>query len=61
MANITHEMNKHNCQLCQLEYLGRCFGKYRGKDVSVENEPCEDYKFGGTEERLLEIENSNNN
>jgi hypothetical protein len=52
-------MNKHNCQLCKNEFLGRCLGKEYGKDVSLNNEPCDEYKFGGTEERLHEIESSN--
>jgi len=56
--NITHEMNMHNCQLCKKEWLGRCFGKKYGKDVSVDNEPCKCYKFGGSKERLKEIENN---
>lgn len=34
--HITHEMNMHNCQLCRKEWLGRCFGKKYGKDVSVD-------------------------
>lgn len=56
--HITHEMNMHNCQLCRKEWLGRCFGKKCGKDVSVDNEPCKCYEFGGSEERLKEIENN---
>jgi hypothetical protein len=56
--HITHEMNMHNCQLCRKEWLGRCFGKKYGKDVSVDNEPCKCYEFGGSEERLKEIENN---
>lgn len=40
------------------EWLGRCFGKKYGKDVSVDNEPCKCYEFGGSEERLKEIENN---
>lgn len=55
---ITYEMNKHNCQLCQKEWLGRCFGGRFGKDVSIDNEPCNEYKFGGSEERLREIESN---
>ena len=55
---ITKEMNMHNCQLCRKEWLGRCFGKKYGKDVSVDNEPCKCYEFGGSEERLKEIENN---
>lgn len=54
--NITSEMNMHNCQLCKKEWLGRCYGKLRGKDVSMENKPCSDYEFGGTQERLNQIE-----
>ena len=57
--HITHEMNMHNCQLCRKEWLGRCFGKKYGKDVSVDNEPCKCYEFGGSKERLKEIENNN--
>lgn len=54
---ITHEMNMHNCQLCRNECLGRCHhDKHYGKDVSVNNVPCDDYEYGGTEERLEEIE-----
>ena len=55
---ITKEMNMHNCQLFRKEWLGRCFGKKYGKDVSVDNEPCKCYEFGGSEERLKEIENN---
>lgn len=59
MSHISHEMNKHNCQLCVNEYLGRCwYTSNYGKDVSTENEPCSHYEFGSTEERLKEIENS---
>jgi hypothetical protein len=55
--HITHEMNRHNCQLCKHEWLGRCFvEKNYGKDVSVENEPCLNYKFNGSYKRLKEIE-----
>ncbi len=60
MATITYEMNKHNCQLCKKEWLGRCLGSHYGKDVSVDNEPCEDYDFGGSAERLAEIEGLKN-
>jgi hypothetical protein len=57
MMHITPEQNKHNCQLCKSEWLGRCFnGSNYGKDVSVDNEPCNSYEFGGTQERLAEIE-----
>lgn len=56
--HITHEMNMHNCQLCRKEWFGRCFGKKYGKDVSVDNELCKCYEFGGSEERLKEIENN---
>ena len=56
--HITKKMNMHNCQLCRKEWLGRCFGKKYGKDVSVDNEPCKCYEFGGSEERLKEIENN---
>lgn len=56
--HITKEMNMHNCQLCRKEWLGRCFGKKYEKDVSVDNEPCKYYEFGGSEERLKEIENN---
>lgn len=51
-------MNMHNCQLCKKECLGRCLGEYYGKDVSVDNKPCDSYEFGGTEQRLKEIEQS---
>lgn len=54
--HITPEQNKHNCQLCRKEWLGRCFGKKYGEDVSGNNQPCECYEFGGTQERLAEIE-----
>lgn len=54
--HITPEQNMHNCQLCRKEWLGRCFGKKYGKDVSVNNQPCKCYEFGGTQERLAEIE-----
>lgn len=56
---ITHEMNMHNCQLCNHEWLGRCLcenTEHYGKDVSVHNEPCVYYEFGGTAQRLKEIE-----
>lgn len=56
--HITHEMNMHNCQLCRKEWLGRCFGKKYGKDVSVDNEPCKCYEFGGSKERIKEFENN---
>lgn len=56
--HITHKMNMHNCQLCKKEWLGRCFGKKYGKDVSVDNEPCKCYEFDGSKERLKEIENN---
>lgn len=52
---IKHEDNKHNCQLCTHEFLGRCGIGIRN-DVSMENEPCDNYHFGGTDERLKEIE-----
>lgn len=52
---------EHNCHLCKNEWLGRCFGnKHRGKDVSLVGETdvpvCEEYVFGGSSERLKEIE-----
>lgn len=48
---------EHNCLLCKNEWLGRCFGKYYGKDVSMDNMPvCDEYVYGGTEEHLKEIE-----
>jgi len=48
---------EHNCHLCKNEWLGRCFGKYHGKDVSVEDMPiCEEYIYGGIEDHLREIE-----
>lgn len=56
MKHITPEMNLHNCQLCQSEYLGRCLGEHYGIDVSENNEPCTHYKFAGSLERLKEIE-----
>lgn len=59
--NITHEMNMHNCQLCKNEWLGRCLGKYYGIDVSIDNEPCDNYEFGGSEQRLKKIENTKMN
>lgn len=44
---------EHNCHLCKKEWLGRCFGKYHGKDVSVDDAPvCDEYEFGGSEEKL---------
>lgn len=48
----------HNCHLCRNEWLGRCFGsKHYGKDVSVNDTPvCEEYEYGGSQERLREIE-----
>lgn len=48
----------HNCHLCKKEWLGRCFGSLNyGKDISVDDTPvCDKYVFGGTEERLKEIE-----
>lgn len=51
--HITKDMNMH-----RKEWLGRCFGKKYGKDVSIDNEPCKCYEFGGSEERLKEIENN---
>lgn len=52
----------HNCHLCKKEWLGRCFGsKHYGKDVSVDDTPvCEEYEFGGSAERLKEIEELEN-
>ena len=48
---------EHNCHLCKKEWLGRCFGKHYGKDVSVDDLPiCEEYIYGGSEEHLIEIE-----
>lgn len=48
---------EHNCHLCKKEWLGRCFGKFYGKDVSVDDMPiCEEYVYGGSEEHLVEIE-----
>nr|DAT99381.1 MAG TPA: hypothetical protein [Caudoviricetes sp.] len=59
MMHITPGQNKHNCQLCRKkEWLGRCFGKKYGKDVSVNNQPCKCYEFGGTQERLKKIKNN---
>ena len=53
-------MNRHNCQLCKYEFLGRClYENNYGKDVSLENEPCSNYKFAGSPERLKEIESNN--
>lgn len=53
---------EHNCHLCVYEWLGRCFGKYYGKDVSVDDTPvCEFYLYGGSEERLKEIEENGKN
>jgi len=49
--------SEHNCHLCKNEWLGRCFGKYHGKDVSVDDLPiCDEYIYGGIEEHLKEIE-----
>lgn len=49
---------EHNCHLCKKEWLGRCFGKYYGKDISVDDIPiCDEYVYGGSEEHLKEIEN----
>lgn len=51
---------EHNCHLCKKEWLGRCFGKWHGKDISIEDMPiCEEYIYGGSEEHLREIEYSN--
>lgn len=48
---------EHNCHLCKNERLGRCFGKYYGKDVSVDDMSiCDEYIYGGSEEHLKEIE-----
>ena len=48
---------EHNCHLCSYEWLGRCFGKHYGKDVSVDDMPiCTDYKYSGSDEKLKEIE-----
>lgn len=47
---------EHNCHLCKKEWLGRCFGKYQGKDVSVNDTPvCSEYEFSGTQEKLEAI------
>ena len=47
---------EYNCHLCKKEYLGRCFGKYHGKDVSANDTPvCDKYEFGGSEEKLEAI------
>lgn len=51
--------NKHNCQLCGKEFLGRCHCDKTdrfGKDVSMKNTPCEYYDFKGTDKRLKKIE-----
>lgn len=47
---IKPEDNKHNCQLCKTEWLGRCLNN--GNDVSVKNKPCQFYVFAGTKEKL---------
>jgi hypothetical protein len=51
---------EHNCHLCKKEWLGRCFGKHYGKDVSLSGETdlpiCDEYIYGGTKEHLEEIE-----
>ena len=48
---------EHNCHLCKKEWLGRCFGKHYGKDVSVDDTPvCDEYVYGGSKEHLEEIE-----
>ena len=60
---------EHNCHLCKSEWLGRCYGKLYGKDVSMgrdyetesaENATdlpvCDEYNYGGSEEHLREIE-----
>jgi len=48
---------EHNCHLCKKEWLGRCFGKYHDKDVSVNDMPiCDEYVYGGSDEHLKEIE-----
>lgn len=51
---------EHNCHLCKKEWLGRCFGKHYGKDVSLSKRTdlpiCEDYEYGGSPEHLKEIE-----
>ena len=48
---------EHNCHLCMNEWLGRCLGdKHYGEDVSVDDTPvCEEYVFGGSEEKLAAI------
>ena len=47
---------EHNCHLCKNEWLGRCFGKHYGKDVSIDDMPiCDGYVYGGSEEHLKEI------
>lgn len=66
MAKIRCE---HNCHLCKKEYLGRCVGKYYGKDVSIGRDyktesatnatdlpVCDEYEYGGTDKHLKEIE-----
>ena len=57
---ISPDLIMHNCQLCKKEWLGRCFGNHYGQDVSMNNEPCAGYEFGGTAERLQEIKNREN-
>lgn len=60
---------EHNCHLCKKEYLGRCVGKYYGKNVSIGRDyktesvanvtdlpVCDEYEYGGTDEHLKEIE-----
>lgn len=50
-------MKGHNCHLCKKEWLGRCLVKHYGKDVSADDTPvCDEYEFGGSTERLKEIE-----
>lgn len=50
---IKPEDNKHNCQLCKTEWLGRCLTT--GNDVSIKNKPCQFHVFAGTKEKLEKI------
>lgn len=57
IKNETMRRCEHNCHLCKKEWLGRCFGKHHGKDISVDDMPvCDEYIYGGSEEHLKEIE-----
>lgn len=46
----------HNCWLCKKEWLSRCFGETHYGEAVDDDMICEEYVFGGSEERLREIQ-----